>query len=159
MRGVGIGAHMEGAELVRPLHDGCKVAGNLRFDGREGFAVDVAGRTVEGDPVSFFEGLAGRERQGLVLLRDRGFRRITSYNVCYTKLLRWKKCSSLWWKCFSYRTTSCSFANHRQRCCRAANPRDRRNCCFRRQAASRASLRRARSRRCCFRHRRVVSLV
>ena len=59
VRGIGVGTHIENAELVCPVHQAVKVAGNCGSSRLDLFAVDVAGGAVDGDPVAFFEGLAG----------------------------------------------------------------------------------------------------
>ena len=58
VRGVGVRAHVEDAELIRPVHDAVEVAGDGSRGGLDLFAVDVAGRAVDGDPVSLFVGLS-----------------------------------------------------------------------------------------------------
>ncbi len=50
-RGVGVGAHLHRAVLVGPPHDPAEVAADLGRDRVDLLAVDVAGGTVEGDPV------------------------------------------------------------------------------------------------------------
>src|SRR5699024_7199698 len=58
--GVGIGADLEAAELVRPGHQAAELAADLRLGGVEALAVDVAGGAVQADPVALLEGLAGQ---------------------------------------------------------------------------------------------------
>ena len=58
--GVGIGADLQGAELVGPGHDTAKLAGDLGLGCVEPLAVDVAGGAVEGDPVTLFVDLAAQ---------------------------------------------------------------------------------------------------
>ena len=65
--GVGVGADLQGAELVGPAHDGAEVAGDLRVHGLDQAVVDVAGGAVDGDAVALVVGLA-RQGELLVLL-------------------------------------------------------------------------------------------
>ena len=53
---VGVGADLEGAVLVGPVHDALKLAGDLGLGGVEALAVDVAGGAVQADPVALLEG-------------------------------------------------------------------------------------------------------
>ena len=69
-RRVGVRAHLQLAELVRPHHDAAELAGDLRVHGGDHAVVDVAGGAVDGEPVALLEHLAG-ERELLVLLVHR----------------------------------------------------------------------------------------
>ena len=66
-RRVGVRAHLELAELVGPHHDAAELADDRRVDSRNHAVVDVAGRTVDREPVALLERLAG-EDELLVLL-------------------------------------------------------------------------------------------
>ena len=67
---VGIGPDLQCAVLVRPCHDPAEIARDGSVDGGNGFAVDVAGGAVEGDPVALMEGLAAERENFLVLVDD-----------------------------------------------------------------------------------------
>src|SRR5699024_1932356 len=58
--GVGVGAHLELAVLVGPGHEAAELAGDGSLGSGDGFAVDVAGGAVDGDPVAFLVDLAGQ---------------------------------------------------------------------------------------------------
>ena len=66
-RRVGVGAHFQAAELVGPHHDAAEFAGDRRVNGGDDAVVDVAGGSVDGDPVALAERLAA-ENELLVLL-------------------------------------------------------------------------------------------
>ena len=66
MRRIGIGADLQVADSICPAHQTGEIAGDGGIDGRDGFAVDVAGGTVEGDPVAFAVG-AVLQGEALVL--------------------------------------------------------------------------------------------
>ena len=65
--GVGVGAHTQGAELVRPRHDAAEFARDLRVNGRDDAVVDVTGGTIDGDVITLVVGFAG-QRKFLVFL-------------------------------------------------------------------------------------------
>ena len=58
--GVGVGAHLERAVLVSPAHEAAELTGDGGLGGGDGFAVNVAGGAVDGDPVAFLVDLAGQ---------------------------------------------------------------------------------------------------
>ena len=60
VRGVGVGADLQLAELVGPAHQTVEIAGDGGGSGLDLLAVDVAGGAVDGDPVAFLVGLAGK---------------------------------------------------------------------------------------------------
>ena len=60
LRGVGVGADLELAVLVGPGHDPAELAGDGSLGSGDGFAVDVAGGAVDGEPVAFLIDLAGQ---------------------------------------------------------------------------------------------------
>ena len=68
-RGVGVGAHLEGAGRVGPAHEAGEVAGDGGLDGRDLAVIDVAGGAVQGDEVALVIDLAGHG-QGLGFLVD-----------------------------------------------------------------------------------------
>ena len=65
--GVGIGADLQAAVLVGPAHDPAELAADRGVHRGDGAVVDLAGGTVDGQPVAFVEGLAG-ELKLLILL-------------------------------------------------------------------------------------------
>ena len=68
--GVGVGADLQGAELVRPVHNPLKLAGDLGLGGVETLAVDVAGGAVQADPVALLVGLAAQSEALVDLVHD-----------------------------------------------------------------------------------------
>ena len=65
--GVRIGADLQAAVLVGPAHDPAELAADRGVHRGDGAVVDLAGGTVDGQPVAFVEGLAG-ELKLLILL-------------------------------------------------------------------------------------------
>ena len=60
VRGVGICADLQTAEFISPGHQAVEIAGDACCSSLDLFAVDIAGGTVDGDPVAFLIGLAGQ---------------------------------------------------------------------------------------------------
>ena len=58
--GVGVGADLEIPELVGPVHDPLKLAGDLGLGGVQALAIDVAGGAVQADPVALLVDLSGQ---------------------------------------------------------------------------------------------------
>ena len=52
---VGVGADLQLAGGVSPAHEAAEIAGDGGFHGGDGFAVDLAGGAVQGDPVAFVD--------------------------------------------------------------------------------------------------------
>ena len=63
--GVRIGADLEGTEGVRPLHDGCEIAGELCRNGLDSFGIDLAGGAVEAHPITLADNGTVGEGDGL----------------------------------------------------------------------------------------------
>ncbi len=57
---VGVGAHLQPAELVRPGHDAAEIAAHIGVHGGHSAIVDAAGRAVQTHPVALVIGLAGQ---------------------------------------------------------------------------------------------------
>ena len=63
--GVGVGSDLQRAVFVRPRHQSAEVARDGRVDGGDSLAVDVAGGTVEGNPITLVEGLSAQREDFL----------------------------------------------------------------------------------------------
>ena len=72
VRGVGVRADLQTAELVGPAHQAVEIAGDGRGSRLDLLAVNIAGGAVDGDPVAFLIGLAGQlEGLGFLVHLDR----------------------------------------------------------------------------------------
>ncbi|MPM33268.1 hypothetical protein SDC9_79838 [bioreactor metagenome] len=69
VRRIGVGAHLESARLVGPLHKPVKVSGDGGFDGRNFPEIDISGRAVNREVVALFDDKACN-RQGFLLFAD-----------------------------------------------------------------------------------------
>ena len=68
--GIGVGADAQLADVVGPAHEASEVAADGGIDRGDGFAVDVACRAVEGDPVALCIGPAGKGELLVLLIHD-----------------------------------------------------------------------------------------